>query len=99
MTDQPSVEPDSSSTPLPDRPSVAMTNVSGGVELGAQGDVNIGGDVVGRDKITQIVEGDRIGGDQIIEQQVTATGRGIAIGKLNIPIVPLIAALGFGLIV
>ena len=99
MTDQPSVEPDSSSTPLPDRPSVAMTNVSGGVELGAQGDVNIGGDVVGRDKITQIVEGDQIGGDQIIEQQVTAAGRGIAIGKLNIPIVPLIAALGFGLIV
>jgi tetratricopeptide (TPR) repeat protein len=61
--------------------------------------VNIAGDVVGRDKITQVVEGDQIGGDQIIEQQITATGRGIAIGKLNIPIVPLIAALGVGLIV
>jgi hypothetical protein len=30
-----------------------VTNVSGGVNLDAQGDVNIGGDVVGRDKIIQ----------------------------------------------
>ena len=97
MTDQPSVEPDSSTTPLPDRPSDATTNVSGGVDLNAQGDVTIGGDVVGRDKITEIVEGDKVAGDKIIEQQITATGRGIAIGKLNIPLVPLMAALGLGL--
>ena len=99
MTDQPSVEPDSATTPLPDRPSDATTNVSGGVDLNAQGDVTIGGDVVGRDKITEIVEGDKVAGDQIIEQQITATGRGIVIGKLNIPIVPLIAALSLGLLV
>jgi tetratricopeptide (TPR) repeat protein len=84
MTDQPSVEPDSSNTPLPDRPSDATTNVSGGVDLDAQRDVNIGGDVVGRDKI--------------IEQQITATGRGIAIGKLNVPLLPLVTALGLGLV-
>jgi WD40 repeat protein len=40
------------------------TNVSGGVDLDAERDVNIGGDVVGRDKITQIIEGDQIAGDQ-----------------------------------
>jgi MFS family permease len=32
-----------------------VTNISGGVNVNAQGDVNIGGDVVGRDKITQII--------------------------------------------
>ena len=99
MTDQPSVEPDSATTPLPDRPSDATTNVSGGVDLSAQGDVTIGGDVVGRDKITEIVAGDKVTGDKIIEQQITATGRGIAIGKLNIPLVPLMAALGLGFVV
>jgi tetratricopeptide (TPR) repeat protein len=75
----------------------STTNMSGGIDLDAQRDVNIGGDVVGRDKITEIVAGDKIAGDQIIEQQITAIGRGIAIGKINIPIVPLIAALGLGL--
>lgn len=94
MTDQPPVdrhEPQQSSS------SESTAHVSGGVDLDAQRDVNIGGDVVGRDKITQIVEGDKVAGDKIVEQQITATGRGIAIGKLNIPIVPLIAALGIGL--
>jgi tetratricopeptide (TPR) repeat protein len=99
MTDQPSVEPDSSATPLPDRPSDATTNVSGGVDLNTQGDVTIEGDVVGRDKITEIVEGDKVAGDKIVEQQITATGRGIAIGKLNVPLVPLVTALGLGLVV
>ena len=37
-------------------------------------------------RFTEIVEGDKIAGDKIIEQQITATGRGIAIGRLNIPI-------------
>jgi tetratricopeptide (TPR) repeat protein len=99
MTDQPPVEQDGLTTPLPDGPSTAATNVSGGVDLSAQGDVTIGGDVVGRDKVTQVIEGDQIGGDQIIEQQITATGRGIAIGKLNVPLVPLVAVLGLGLAV
>jgi hypothetical protein len=30
------------------------------VDVNAQHDVNIGGDVVGRDKITEIVEGDKV---------------------------------------
>ncbi len=64
MTDALPVEPDGPDTPLTDHPSIAMTNVSGGVDLDAERDVNIGGDVVGRDKITQIVEGDQIAGDQ-----------------------------------
>jgi tetratricopeptide (TPR) repeat protein len=75
----------------------SSTNISGGIDLDAQRDVNIGGDVVGRDKVTEIVEGDKVAGDKIVAQQITATGRGIAIGKLNIPIVPLAAALGIGL--
>jgi len=33
-----------------------MTSVSGGIDLDAQGDVNIGGDVVGRDKIIQNIQ-------------------------------------------
>ena len=43
------------STPNSDKgPQVtSTTNVSGGANLDAQRDVNIGGDVVGRDKITQ----------------------------------------------
>ena len=61
MTDQPPVDHRD-----PKQPSSieSTTNVSGGVDLDAQRDVNIGGDVVGRDKITQIVEGDQIAGDQ-----------------------------------
>jgi tetratricopeptide (TPR) repeat protein len=94
MTDQPPVE---RRDPQPPSPIESTTTVSGGVNLDAQRDVNIGGDVVGRDKITEIVEGDKVAGDKIIEQQISATGRGIAIGKLNIPIVPLAAALGLGL--
>ncbi len=94
MTDQPSGEHHDSDQP----PAVdSITNVSGGVDLDAQRDVNIGGDVVGRDKITEIVAGDKVAGDKIVEQQVTATGGGIAIGKLNVPIVPLVIALGIGL--
>jgi hypothetical protein len=46
----------------PQKPPVAEsnTNTSGGINLDAQRDVNVGGDVVGRDKITNIVEGDQI---------------------------------------
>jgi tetratricopeptide (TPR) repeat protein len=93
MTDQPPVD---HSYPQQSSSSESITNVSGGIDLDAQRDVNIGGDVVGRDKITHIVEGDQVAGDKIVEQ-VTATGRGIAIGKLNIPIAPLLIALGVGL--
>lgn len=32
-------------------PATSVTNVSGGADLNAQGDINVGGDVVGRDKI------------------------------------------------
>ncbi len=84
MADQPPVDRDDLS-PTPSSQQPSTTNVSGGVNLDAQHDVIVGGDVVGRDKV--------------VEQQVTASGRGIAIGHLNIPIVPLIAGLGLGLIV
>ncbi len=77
----------------------SITNTSGGAGIDAQHDVNIGGDVVGRDKITEIIEGDKVAGDKIIEQQVTATGRAIAIGKLNLPLMPVVVALGVGLAV
>lgn len=98
MTDQPPVDRDDfSPAPSPRQPST--NNVSGSVDLDAQRDVVIGGDVVGRDKITEVVQGDKVAGDKLIEQQITASGRGIAIGKLNIPIVPLIAGLGIGLAV
>jgi hypothetical protein len=46
-----------STPPTPDsyvEPPRSVTNVSGGVNVDAQRDVNIGGDVVGRDKITTI---------------------------------------------
>jgi tetratricopeptide (TPR) repeat protein len=99
MTDQPPADQDRLTTPLPDRPPDPTIGVSGGVDLDAQRDVNVGGDVVGRDKITEIVEGDKVAGDKIVEQQISATGRGIAIGKLNIPLVPLVTALGLGLVV
>jgi tetratricopeptide (TPR) repeat protein len=94
MTDQPPVEHDDPQQPPATE---SETTVSGSVKIDAQRDVSIGGDVVGRDKITEIVEGDKIAGDKIVEQQITATGRGIAIGKLNVPLVPLLAALGIGL--
>jgi hypothetical protein len=44
MTDKPETQQPESST--------SISNVSGGVNLDAQHDVNVGGDVVGRDKIT-----------------------------------------------
>ncbi len=94
MTDQPPVDHHDPQQP---RSTGSVTNVSGGVDVDAQRDVNIGGDVVGRDKITEIVQGDKVAGDKVIEQQITATGRSIAIGKLNVPIVPLAAAVGIGL--
>jgi tetratricopeptide (TPR) repeat protein len=66
MTDLPPLEPDS-----PIESSSSVTNVSGGVNVDAQRDVNIGGDVVGRDKIMQagddIVLGDQIEAETYIE--------------------------------
>jgi tetratricopeptide (TPR) repeat protein len=98
MTDQPPVDRDDfSQTPSSQQPST--NNASGGVELDARRDVIIGGDVVGRDKVTEVVQGDKVAGDKIVEQQITASGRGVAIGKVNIPIIPLIAGLGIGLAV
>ena len=47
MTDSTPLEPDS-----PIESSSSVTNVSGGVSVDAQRDVNISGDVVGRDKVT-----------------------------------------------
>ena len=82
MTDQSPVDHDE---PRQEPATVSATNVSGGVNIDAQRDVTVAGDVVGRDKI--------------VGQQVTATGRGIAIGNLNIPLVPLAIALGIGLVI
>ena len=94
MTDQPPVDRDDFSPTPSARQPATDSPISGGVDLDAQRDVVVGGDVVGRDKITEIVQGDKVAGDKI-----TASGRGIAIGKLNIPLVPLIAGLGIGLAV
>jgi hypothetical protein len=55
-----------------------IANVSGGVELDAERDVNIGGDVVGRDKITQIIEGDQIAGDQEV---IAVEAGGVVVAK------------------
>lgn len=95
MTNQPPAE---QTEPQPNPSVESTTNISDGIGIDAQHDVNIGGDVVGRDKITEIVEGDKIAGDKHVEQEVSATGRGIAIGKLNVPLVPLMVALGAGLV-
>jgi tetratricopeptide (TPR) repeat protein len=97
MADQPPVDRDDFSL-TPSSQQQSTSNVSGGVEIDAQRDVIVGGDVVGRDKVTEVVQGDKVAGDKIVEQQVTASGRGIAIGKLNIPVIPLVAGLGLGLV-
>ena len=52
MTDSTSPKPDRS-----EEPTQSVTNISGGVNLGAQHDVTIGGDVVGRDKIINVAPG------------------------------------------
>src|SRR5512143_161558 len=66
MTDSTSPKPESA-----EEPTQPVTNVSGGVNVDAQHDVTIGGDVVGRDKIVQagddIVLGDQIEADTYIE--------------------------------
>lgn len=57
---------DSQQPPQPESPQpTEVTSISGGVDLDAQRDVNIGGDVVGRDKIEQI-SGDKVVGDKIV---------------------------------
>jgi eukaryotic-like serine/threonine-protein kinase len=66
MFDNPPPEPTS---PAEAGTPTTVTNVSGGVNLDAQRDVNIGGDVVGRDKtiiqtITNIFQGDTARRDQ-----------------------------------
>jgi tetratricopeptide (TPR) repeat protein len=61
------------------------TNISGGVNVNAD-NVEVSGDVVGRDKN--------------VGEEYTAAGKNIIqIGRLNIPIVPMITALGIGLAV
>ena len=98
MTDSSSSQSDTTSSPGEDS-SLSVTNISGGIELDAQRDVNIGGDVVGRDKVENIA-GDKVAGDKIVEQELIATGGTvIQIGKLNVPLAPFIAALGVGLAV
>jgi hypothetical protein len=57
MSDNPPPEPAEAGTPN------TATNVSGGVNLDAQRDVNIGGDVVGRNKTTTI---DTSGGAHVV---------------------------------
>jgi hypothetical protein len=46
MSEQPPTQPESPETPL-------VQNVSGGANLQAADDIHVGGDVVGRDKVTQ----------------------------------------------
>ena len=48
---------------MSDEPAASISNVSGGINL--NGDANIGGDVVGRDKVTSVGR-DYIQGDQIV---------------------------------
>jgi WD40 repeat protein len=75
MTDQPPVD---HRDPEQQSSIKSTTNVSGGVDLDAQRDVNIGGDVVGRDKITEIVEGDKVAGDQ---QVIEVEPGGVVVAK------------------
>lgn len=73
--------------PEPDRsPDPNESAPDSGVHLDAQRDVNIGGDVVGRDKIEQI-QGDKVIGRKYVLQ----------IGSFNVPLVPLLGGLGIGL--
>jgi tetratricopeptide (TPR) repeat protein len=63
---------------------IIKTNISGGININAD-NVDVTGDIVGRDKI--------------VEEQ-HATGRNIIqIGSLNIPIAPLLVAVAAGLVV
>ena len=48
-----------------DPDSITISNRSGGADLNAQGDITIGGDVVGRDKVVSIA-GDNVAGDKNI---------------------------------
>ncbi len=67
------------------KPAEEISNVSGGAEVNAD-TVEVTGDVVGRDKI--------------VGEEYKAAGKNIVqIGRLNIPIVPVITALGIGLAV
>ena len=67
-------------------PSEADEPAAGGVHIDAQRDVNISGDVIGRDKIEQI-QGDKVIGRKYVLQ----------IGSFNVPLVPLLVGLGAGL--
>ena len=77
--------------------------MSGGVELDAES-VNIGGDVVARDKIVggDEVTGDKVIGDKVLgdKQELRAEGRNILqIGRLNLPLGPLLIIGGVALAV
>ena len=52
---------------MSDEPAASISNVSGGINL--NGDANIGGDVVGRDKVTNI-HGDYVAGNKIVYDAV-----------------------------
>jgi len=73
----------------------SVTNVSGGVSVDAERDVNIDGDVVGRDKIVSIV-GDNVAGDRIatIDQRWQQVGSQINVaGDYITAAVPSLSAL------
>ncbi len=77
MSDNPPSEP---ASPAEASHTAHITNVSGGVNLDAQHDVNIGGDVVGRDKITHTEQidtggGAAVKGDVIVDRGGTFIGR------------------------
>ncbi len=64
-----------------------LFNVSGGVDVNAQRDVNIGGDVVGRDKIEQI-SGDKVAGDKQVFEVAsggTLVTKGGVLANLHVP--------------
>ena len=55
---------------MSDEPAASISNVSGGINL--NGDADIRGDVVGRDKVTN-VHGDYVAGNKIVYAAVSLT--------------------------
>jgi hypothetical protein len=78
MSDNPQPEP---APPAEAGDPTTDTNVSGRVNLDAQHDVNIGGDVVGRDKVTEIEQSVDTGGGAYVDGNIAVEGQGKFTGR------------------
>ncbi len=86
MSDTPSPEPTS---PAEADTLTTVTNISGGVNLDARHDVNIGGDVIGGDKITANIDtggGTNIAGNVTLSEGSEFVGRDKIIYEASTPI-------------